>query len=233
MKSNPSGLLRLIAADPVAEETIGEVTMPIPNVQPGERHEIAAVIPVERAADQVLIGLVAEVGHMSGVTYERWFVTKGDLAELEEELRESGRAEDGSIAAKPVEKVSFVGQPKLKTTQTELCLVVHAQTFLKDPTKQLSPADIQLVSESGERSTIEGEFRRVWSISATRVGEWPVAKTFECISLQGELCGLAEWDQEPPGLEINLNAGKAFDSTELALEGPLLESIRGKCVSAP
>jgi len=229
----PSGVLRLIAADPIAEEKIGELTMPIPNVQPGERHEIEAVIPVEEAADHVLIGLVAEVGHMSGLTYERWFVTEGDLAEIQDELKESGRPVDGSVAAKPVEKIDFVGQPKLKTTQIELCLVVYAQTFLKDPTKQLKPADIQLVRESGERSTIEGEFRRVWNISATRVGEWPVAKTFECINFERELCGLAEWDQEPPAVEINLQAGKAFASKTLALDGPLLESIRGKCVSAP
>jgi len=229
----PDGLLRLIAADPIAEELLGELTMPIPNVKPGESHEIAAVIPVEKVADQVLIGLVAEVGDMSGATYERWFVTKGDLAEIEEELAESGRSEDGSVAEKPVEKIEFVGAPKLKMTRTELCLVVHARTFLKDPTRQLSPADIQLVSESGERSTLEGEVHRVWSISATAVGEWPVAKTFECISLEGELCGLAEWDQAPPALEINLNAGKAFDSTTLALEGSILESIRGTCASKP
>jgi len=229
----PSGLLRLIVADPIAEEEIGELTMPIPNVQPGERHQIEAVIPVERAADHVLIGLVAEVGHMSGVTYERWFATDGDLAEIEELLRESGRPQDGSVAEKPVEKIDFVGQPKLKTTAIELCVVVHAETFLKDPTSQLAPAGIQLVSESGERSTIEGEFRRVWNISATRVGEWPVAKTFECINFENELCGLAKWDQQAPVLEINLQSGKAFASKTLALEGPILDSIRGKCATAP
>jgi hypothetical protein len=228
----PSGLLRLIAADPVAEEKLGELQMPIPNVQPGERHEIHAVIPIEKSAETVLIGLVAEVGPLSGQPYERWFMTQGDLAEIEEALTERGRGPDGSVASKPVEKVDFVGEPKLKTTAIELCVVAYARSYLEDPTKQISPADLQLVRESGERSTLEGEFRRVWSISATRVGEWPVAKTYECINFERELCGLAEWQSESPVLEINLKAGKASASKTMTLEGPLLQTIRGKCVEA-
>ena len=227
----PAGVLRLIAADPIAEEKLGELTMPIPNVLPGKRHEIEAVIPTTKSANQVLIGLVAEVGDLAGVTYERWFMTEGDLAEIRDELIQSGRPADGRLASRPVEKVEFVGQPKLKVTMTELCIVAHAQTYLKDPTQQLSPAEIDLVRESGETSTLEGEFRRVWNISATRLGEWPVAKTFECVSLKGELCALADWDQESPELEIGLKAGKVTASTRVELEGPILETIRTKCAS--
>jgi hypothetical protein len=227
----PDGSLRLIATDPIAEEKLGEVQMPIPNVQPGERHEIAAVIPVTREADQVLIGLVAEVGHLSGQTYERWFMTEGDLAEVLEELSQSGRPDDGRMAPQEVEKVEFVGKPKLTTTMTELCLVAHARTYLKDPTHQLKTADIQLVRESGERTVIEGEFRRVWSISATKVGEWPVAKTFECVSLRRELCPLADWSREAPELDVILKAGKVAASTTLKLEGPILDEVRTRCAS--
>jgi hypothetical protein len=228
----PEGLLRLIAVDPIAEKKIGELTMPLPNLQPGERHEIEAVIPTKKSADQVLIGLVAEIGDMTGVTYERWFMSEGDMAELRMELARIGRPADGGTTAKPVEKVDFVGRPKLKTTQTELCVVAHARTYLKDPTEQLAPAGIDLVRTNGERTAIEGDFRRVWSVSATKVGEWPVAKTFECITLKRELCGLADWAQESPELEVTLKAGKVTDSTRLALEGPILETIREKCSDA-
>ena len=227
----PEGNLRIIAADPVEVEELGEVTMPIPTVQPGERRSIDTVIPVSRKSKEVLIGLIAEVGGLGGQNYERWFMTEEDRARFQKRMRDSGRPEDGRLAKRQVEAVHFVGRPKLKMTGTELCLVAYARTDLKDPTDQLEVLEIGLVREDATKATIEGEFSRTWSISGTAAGEKPIAKTFECISLERELCDLADWQSETPRIEITLRADESMTGMALDIDQRILKDVRERCAA--
>jgi hypothetical protein len=227
------GTVRFIAADAFAEEQIGEAAMPIPLLEPGRRMKLKKFIPTSRPAEQVAIGVVAEVGE-DGVDeiYEIWFMTGDDLSALERDYLSRGRLPDGQIVEPPVQTVELATPPKVKVLRNALCAVLHVRTDLNDPTEELTPLEVSLRLDDGESIALAGTHDRVWSISATEVGKRPVAKTFGCFRFREELCGLADWSLTPPRIEFIVRAGEVTRRSPLEMDAMQLERIRTACAAA-
>jgi hypothetical protein len=94
-----------MVSDVLAEEQLGEISKPVPPLDPEERVEVEALIRTSRVSEQVLISVVADVDDLSALNNELWFMTKDDLRELEEERT--------AVDHPDVETVEFVADPKL------------------------------------------------------------------------------------------------------------------------
>jgi hypothetical protein len=219
-----AGRVRLVVADPVGQEQLGEVSRPFPGLEPDQRFEVEAMIPTSRVSEQVLIGLVVEIPDLSAANNSVWFMSEADLLELEEKLE----GKDGSLDPGTVETIEFASEPTVWfSTLQEICTVVVARTNLGDPTKELVRPDIALVAADGEREELEGVWDRLWSITVISKDERPAAKSYGCFNAS-EVCGL-DWGATPPELEITLAAGNTRSLKKITLGEAVADPVRELC----
>jgi hypothetical protein len=223
--SVPEGRIRFMVSDVLAEEQLGEISKPVPPLDPEERVEVEALIRTSRVSEQVLISVVADVDDLSALNNELWFMTKDDLRELEEERT--------AVDHPDVETVEFVADPKLwLSADDEICLVVTARTNLVDPTIDFAPPTIELAHEGVEPVVLVGSYPRVWSISADESGGRPMAKTFACFSAREEICPGIERAARSLALEVTLVADEVEKRVSIPLDDERVARLLASCDGA-
>jgi hypothetical protein len=225
----PDGEVTFLAVDAVTEELLGETSRPIPDLDPGEEAELEVIIPTSRTAETVLLGISARVEHdYDQYNNELWFVTSEDLEELEEHLEEVAESTPTLPANVDVE---FVGSPQVWVTGAgSLCVTSKIRTSSKDPTHELEPARIALLSEQGVAAELTGWLPRVWSITPTERGKPAAVKTFACFDPRTELCGLMETEDPSSELIVTARLGSFQRTATIEVDDRLAEQVAATCL---
>ncbi|MFQ5656645.1 MAG: hypothetical protein ACE5G5_03830 [Candidatus Methylomirabilales bacterium] len=199
-------LLRLMVYDALTEERLGEVWSKAPPLKPQQPVTIETLIPMSRAAKEEMIAITLHVGDLSTRNDTVWFMTKKDIAELQEDLEALGRPADGRLVQPPVETVEFADEPKLWLRDKKwLIVMVTTRTNLRDPTAQLGLPMIRLRHENEKLSPDVLRWPPVWTMSVLAEGQRPAAKTFPFLRVS-EICEKAELVTSSPVLDVTVVA---------------------------
>ena len=198
--------LRVGAYDALTEEQLGEVTSKVPRLKPGQTVTIETLIPTSRVAKEEMIAITLHVGDLSTRNDTLWFMTKKDIAELQEDLEALGRPADGRLLSPPVEAVEFADELKFWLRAKKwLIVMVTTRTNLRDPTEQLGLPMVRLRRENEKLSPDVLRWPPVWTISVLAEGQRPAAKTFPFVKVS-EICDKADLVTSSPVLEVTVVA---------------------------
>lgn len=174
-----TGELRVGAYDALTEERLGEVSSKVPRLKPGQTVTIETLIPTSHAAEEEMLTIMLYAGDLSTLNNQLWFMTKTDIAELQEDLDALGRPADGSLLEPPVEAVEFAGTPKLwLRTKKWLLVMVTTRTNLRNPTAELGLPTIRLRHANEKLPPDVLRWPPAWSISVLGEGQRPAAKMY-------------------------------------------------------
>ncbi len=228
-----AGELRLMSVDALTEKSLGELSYKVPELKPGQKFTLEGVIRTWRSAKEEMIVIDLDIDDLSTLNNQLWFMTKEDIEDMQEDLKEEGRPADGGLMEPPpVDSVAFAGAPKLVLDQEKfLAAVITARTNLNNPTYDLSLPTVRLRAENEVLSHEPTLPMQAWSISVLGEGVRPAAKTLFNIKVS-EICEKAELAASSPVLEFTVSADDETARTSVELDDVLTNKLRSLCTQA-
>ena len=216
-KPMPSGELLAIVVDALTDETLGQATVDVREVAPGDAIKMKLMVPTTRPSETALIGVSVDTRHdRDPYNSDVWHINAEDLEELEDHVAAYGHLHGNTEI--PDYAVLETRTPRVWLTSAGLLCTSHvARGTSDDPTSHMEPLQFSLRGVDGERVEVSSVNPPVWTVTPFEPGQIAAVKSFACFDPEAELCPHLADQGDPPVLESAIGFGTIEESAAIEL----------------